>query len=330
MKFTQPQIIAILVFATLTSTVVLYAETRTFTSTAGTTIQGELVSVNGDMVTIKKADGQSITTEAANFSAADRAYLQEHGLKPVSALAGATKDAPFINSLGMRFVPVPGTEVLFCTHLTRVGDFAVFAAEVPGAKAVTGGRKADDPSDTVSWNDAKAFCDWLSKKEDKTYRLPTDREWSVAVGIGTQESRGVMPEELNGKLKGVYPWGSQWPPPDQFGNYSDEAYLQFCKTNGYTGGETIKGYMDGQVAISPVMTYKPNKLGLHDMGGNLWQWCDDWYDAGKTKRHLRGASWGSFEKADMLSSARWPHEPDFRDDKGNHTGFRCVLELTKP
>lgn len=77
----------------------LLAESRTFTSTTGSTIQGELVSINLDVVTIKRVDGPLLTVKTSNFSAPDIAYLQAHGLKQAgeaSPLAGATKERPFV------------------------------------------------------------------------------------------------------------------------------------------------------------------------------------------------------------------------------------------
>lgn len=314
-------------------------ETRTFTSTAGTTIRGELVAVNGDTVTIKSADGRTITTGTSNLSAADVSYVQTHALSKAGAPAGpasATKEKPFVNILGMKFVPVPGTSVLFSTTLTKVTHYEAFEAETRGKTPLAGTNggfeKRDKrlfPVSTVSWEDAQAFCAWLSKKDGNVYRLPTDREWSVAVGIGGKESATATPEELDRKLTDVYPWGTQWPPPDGVGNYSDDAYRRYVQKNDFTGGETIKGFNDDEIAISPVETFKPNKLGLHDMGGNLWQWCEDWYDAAKTRRLLRGGGWGSYKKEDVLASARWPAAPGFRDDKSNQTSFRCVL-VTAP
>ena len=98
----------------------------------------------------------------------------------------------FVNTLGMPFVPVKGTEVAFCIWETRVKEYAA-------ANAGVGGRWKNPPfkqSDTypvvnVSWEDAQAFCAWLTKKElaegkikaGQKYRLPTDAEWSVAVGL---------------------------------------------------------------------------------------------------------------------------------------------------
>jgi sulfatase-modifying factor enzyme 1 len=322
--------------AILLTTMGLHAEVRTFTSSAGTVIRGELLALKGDMVTIKKEDGQTLTLKLAAFSRADQAWLQSQTSATSTAVstdpAKATKDAPFVNSLGMKFVPVPGTRVLFCTTLTRQSHYGQFTAETPGmtppaGRSETGSDKISYPQATLSWTKAKAFCDWLSKRDGRAYRLPTDREWSVAVGIGGLEFKDAMPAELDGKLKGVYPWGSQWPPPDGFGNYCDEAYREFCKKNNYSlNSEVIKGYHDGEVAIGRVEAYKPNKFGLYDMGGNLWQWCEDWYDATKTQKLLRGGCWDDSKKERLLSSARWPNPPDFQETQTDRTGFRCVLE----
>ena len=105
----------------------------------------------------------------------------------------------FTNTLGMKFVSVPGTDVQFCIWETRVKDYAAYAAANEGVDGSWknfefGGFKQPEthPVVEVSWNDAQAFCAWLTKKElpegkikaGQKYRLPTDAEWSVAVGLG--------------------------------------------------------------------------------------------------------------------------------------------------
>ncbi len=223
----------------------------------------------------------------------------------------------FVNTLGMPFVAVKDTEVSFCIWETRVKDYATYAAanaEVDGSWKEPFGDKfkqADThPVMKVSLEDANAFCEWLTKKElaegkikaGQKYRLPTDAEWSVAVGLGKE--KGNTPEEKQSGIKGVYPWGKEWPPPVGAGNYP----------------QSLK--VDKFEYTSPVGSFAVNKLGLHDMGGNVWEWCEDKWNPIVSYRVLRGASWGYGFPGALLSSSRLVDAPGRRDYA---FGFRCVL-----
>jgi formylglycine-generating enzyme required for sulfatase activity/tetratricopeptide (TPR) repeat protein len=265
-------------------------------------------------------------------------------------LNDAAKDHPWINSLGMKFVPVSGTQVLFSVWVTRVQDFEIFpksasydctvgvwsfgkdGSQQRGATWKEPGfsQGPNYPVVGVSWNDAEEFCKWLTKRErsagdlpqDREYRLPTDAEWSAAVGL--QVEVGDTPEEKSAKVE-LYPWDiphkrdRSWPPPARAGNYAGE---EVRNGDWPSNLAPIEGYNDGYQRTSPVGAFPANQFGLYDMGGNVWQWCEDWYNFKKLYRVWRGASWESFRRDALLASYRRGVPPDYRCD---FAGFRCVV-----
>lgn len=115
----------------------------------------------------------------------------------------------------------------------------------------------DYPVVNVSWNDAKAFCDWLSRKEGKEYRLPTEAEWEYSCRAGTV-TRFYSGDSAN-DLEGV-------------ANISDASFKQK-----YAEGGAVP-WSDGYPFTSPTGRFKPNGFCLHDMHGNVCEWCADVYD----------------------------------------------------
>ena len=218
----------------------------------------------------------------------------------------------FVNSLGMKFVPVPGTDVLFSIWHTRVQDYQAFASATGRAWDTSSfAQGPTHPAVNVSWVDAQAFAKWLTEKErgevrltaGQSYRLPQDWEWSVAVGLN--EPRGGTPVEKNSKITGVYPWGRQWPPPRGAGNYSPD----------------LKN-ADKYEHTSPVGSFTTNAFGLYDIGGNVSQWCEDWFDREQGYRVQRGGSWLSRDQDFLQSSCRLIGRPLNTDST---SGFRLVL-----
>jgi len=216
------------------------------------------------------------------------------------------------NSLGMKFVPVPGTSVLFSIWVTRVQDYQAFVTATGRAwKKPNFEQGPTHPAVRVSWDDAKAFCAWLTEKERSSgtltatqeYRLPTDLEWSTAVGL--EKETGSIRREHHMDIAGVYPWGTQWPPPRGVGNYSAKLQVDdFDKT-------------------SPVGSFPANRFGLYDMGGNVWQSCED-FCAGQNSNHVkRGGSWRAYGLDNMLSSHCG--RGIGREDIHGVIGFRVVL-----
>lgn len=239
----------------------------------------------------------------------------------------------FTNSLGMKFVPVPGTSVRFCVWETRKKDFEAFAKAHPGGDdswkepSFKGQRVSFAPNHpvvNVSWEDAKAFCAWLTEKErqegrlpaDASYRLPTDVEWSMAVGLPKED--GTTPKERDRKIADMYPWGKQFPPPQGAGNYGDLASrVAFGPDWAF-----IPGYDDTFPTTAPVESSRANLHGLFDLGGNVWEWCEDFMDSQSGYRVTRGGSWVNAEAEYLWSSARNGRLPNFRR---HAVGFRVVL-----
>ena len=264
------------------------------------------------------------------------------------------------NSLGLVFVPVKGTEVRFCIWETRVKDFEAFIkakGRDMGNKMMCFNRELkqgewegynwknpgfvqgpNHPVVGVNWEDAVAFCKWLTEKERKEgilphgrYRLPSDLEWSAAVGF-IQERGGTSEEQR--EEEGVYPWGKQWPPPKGAGNYADMTAKKKYKPDDLP--ETIEGYDDGYAETAPVGSFDPNPYGLYDMGGNVLEWCGYWWgDDANEYRPLRGASWFQGDQnvqghvSSLLSSYRIG-VPISRaaspENRGSCIGFRVVLD----
>ncbi len=174
---------------------------------------------------------------------------------------------------------------------------------------------ADDhhPVVYVSARDAEAFCDWLSRHEGTTYRLPTEAEWEYA-------ARG--PGHL------TYPWG-ELPPTGKEANFAD-ANTPFAWAD--------RSIDDGYAQSSPVGSYPKgaSPFGVEDLAGNVWEWC---YDnllpySGKErtnprggrdggKRCCRGGSWKS-RLASLRTSARSFNAPIHA---GHDIGFRVVCEI---
>jgi len=239
----------------------------------------------------------------------------------------------FVNSLDMEFAEVPiyhGDQLvdslLFSVFETRLKEFRAFvqSESFDGRNRAAQNPNEDDyPVVNVSWYEARAFCQWLTMKErsagtigpDDRYRLPTDHEWSCAIGIGQMEDPDMPPKYKHNRLRSVYPWGVDWPPPIALGNYP--------------GPETGKANAvplspDGFVGAAPVGSFPLSHWGLYDLGGNVWEWCEDQWDAdmGNAKTVRGGCFEGPTENHVLSGGRRWiPSQ-----DRKRLIGFRCVLE----
>jgi serine/threonine protein kinase len=254
-----------------------------------------------------------------------RKTARENVLLTVNPVLAATKEEPYENSLGMKFVPVPGTNVLFSIWETRVQDFEAFVKETGhdatqglySLRPIRGFREYGDtwkspgfaqglthPVVGVNQSDARAFCRWLTGRErragrlapDQEYRLPTDAEWDAAVG------------------KDEFPWGSQWPPPSGAGNYPG---TEAREGNWPSGWATTDGYSDGFANTAPVGSFTANTHGIYDLGGNAWEYVGD------RPHGLRGASFLTSLRGYLTSSYRNTYDARRRVDMG----FRTILAV---
>ena len=174
----------------------------------------------------------------------------------------------------------------------------------------------EHPVVNVTWNDAVAFCDWLSKKEGKKYQLPTEAQWEYSCRASTKTR--FYSGEGEETLKDV-------------GNIADASFKQQ-----YPQTVEAVAWDDGYPFTAPVGKFKPNAFGLYDMHGNVWHWCQDWYGdypQGKLvdplgpkegkDRVLRGGSW-HFNPCFCRSANRHKFQPGYRDGT---VGFRLCFCL---
>ena len=185
----------------------------------------------------------------------------------------------------------------------------------------------------VTWEQAALFCNWLSAKESLPpvyetsgngvvvvkptgtgYRLPTEAEWEYCARF------------RDNRVTAKYPWGKGFPPPDRAGNFADQSARDLLAT-------TLDGYNDGYPVTAPTGQFTASPLGLFDLGGNVAEWCHDFYSIYSYKpgkiyvnppgpaegRHriVRGSSFKYAGISELRSAYR-----DYGDDKRVDLGFR--------
>lgn len=240
-------------------------------------------------------------------------------LKPVVA-----DGSIFMNALGMRFVPLEDKKsTLVCATETSVRDFEAWLRDAgrTWSKKPSFLLGGNHPAAGVSWEDAMAFCAWLTERDrasklipaTASYRLPTDAEWSLAAGL--KNETGADPAARHLADKTHYPWPSK---ADDWKPQSLTANLDATK---------IPGTTDNYSYTAPVDSSRGNALGLHEMGGNVSEWCMDEWPGAPDERVIRGGSWLSFDKDALLTSARYH---SLKNVARADLGFRCVLDLGTP
>ena len=235
----------------------------------------------------------------------DGAQFPATAVAPDGALRQTAQTAgeAITNSIGMQLVLIqPGTFNNEVSEVTISKPFymGIYPVTQEQWYVVMGTNPSrftgpNRPVEQVSWDDAQSFLKKLSEKDGAKYRLPTEAEWEYACRAGT---------------KTAYYWGDEW--DDDYG---------WCHVN-------------SSERTQDVGMKKPNPWGLYDMSGNVWEWCQDWYDrypplssvtdpkgpASGERRVLRGGSWGNFPE-NCRSAHRSRSAPAGRGPDG---GFRVV------
>ncbi len=189
-----------------------------------------------------------------------------------------------------------------------IGKYEVTFVEYDAFCESTGREKPNDngwgrgnrPVINVSWNDATAYCKWLSKQTNKNYSLPTEAEWEYAAD-------------------------------------GSSTHQKWAGTNGESSLSNYAWYDDNSGSKThPVGSKSPNKLGLYDMSGNVWEWCSDWYKSDYYKnspsynpkgasnssyRVVRGGGWGSNATYCRVAI----RGDDFPTNSSHYIGFRVVF-----
>lgn len=248
--------------------------------------------------------------------------LGENGMKrfqkpsnEVSAREG-TQSPVWQNSLGMVFRPVPEHRAQMCIWEARIMDFAEFVADTGYDATGDAWTYVDDqwvqqgyawsntgyrvtsqhPVCAVSWQDAMAFCAWLTEREradgsitmGQRYRLPTEQEWASSAGIPLNHVRSELHPDVK---KTLYLGNFHW----------------------------LLG-IDPFEFTAPVGSFMPNPNGFHDMAGNVWEYCLD--DAGDGTRVIRGGAWLNRSDYYATAAARGRSRESIRSVL---YGFRVVL-----
>lgn len=253
----------------------------------------------------------------------------------ISPDAERAEFAPFRNMADMEMMLVPsGNFLMGCAEpgappnespVRRVHLFRYYISKFPVTNEAfekfdpthrakrPGWAGPDHPVVYVNSLEAIKFCEWLSVREGRRYRLPTEAEWEFA-------ARGA-----DGR---IYPWG----------NFGDAGYFANFADRNTKFAWSDRRIDDGFAETAPVGSYPrgASPCGVEDLSGNVWEWCLDFYDTYKSKeqtnprgpingskRVYRGGSWRS-RFANLRSTARSFNSPTY---SFNDVGFRVVCEI---
>ncbi|MBU1480072.1 MAG: formylglycine-generating enzyme family protein [Gammaproteobacteria bacterium] len=148
------------------------------------------------------------------------------------------------------------------------------------------------PVSCISWNDARAYAQWLSRKTGKQYRLPTEAEWEYAARARTVTARY---------------WGNS---PDKACRYANVADMAAKAKITSASFWLLHNCRDGFAYTAPVGRFKANAFGLKDMLGNLWEWTEDSYHDSYDSAPDAGNAWQGDGKKRVIRGGSWNNSPE--------------------
>ena len=247
------------------------------------------------------------TNQTTSVKAAPEKQLPQKQ-KVTAALPGSFLEVPLGLQTSLEFVWIKTLKIWFQKYEITNRQYRKF--DLNHTSRSFEGLNLDLPEQPVvhvSWNDAEAFCGWLNKNySDRIpanceFRLPTADEWEFVAACGDERR---------------YPWGNDWPP--LYGNFSDmTARKNLSQWNG------ILGYDDGYTVTCLVKDSGVNEWGIYGLAGNVWEWCDDWFDNADRRFKVRkGGSWDFDPRSSLTVTAKGLDRPDAKYDT---IGFRVVV-----
>ena len=278
---------------------------------------GLRLAIDAPIVDVKQNAGANISPPSPSINSKSEISIQnqQSNLGPVSGSDWKIPD------IGMEFIWIKALNCWVGKYEVTNGEYRKFKADHDSKDfeglSLNGNRQ---PVVLVNYMDVTRYAKWLTEREQKAgrvpsgycYHLPSEKEWIIFCQCGDNRE---------------YPWGNLIPP--KYGNYHGQ--------EGAGSYDKIFGYNDGFPVSCPVEKSGENDWGLYGVGGNVWEWCTDWYGGYlgsaatdpsgallEADRVIRGGGWASAIAKDRRSAGRARWKPD---GYGNDLGFRLVLGI---
>ncbi len=283
------------------------AEARALEQARSESLAAEKARKLAEEQRIKEAEARKVAERPKSQSPVSAESKLAAGITPnqleTAQISRPSAGKEWVNSLGMRFVPIGGTKILFGAWEVRRKDYEQYArnagASVDSAwRNLTFKQSDTEPVVEIAPGDANSFCKWLTEMERQKgtissrqlFRLPTDTEWSEAADVQSASAGAT-----------VFAWGPALPPPGGAANLAPWcSYDRFQFT-------------------APVAQFKPNLYNIYDLAGNAWEICQS-----GNSFVARGGSWQTEIPNELNLLYRMPIAAG---ERRQDVGFRCVLDF---